>query len=224
METKTEIETGNDKNPSLLGMISSPSIQLERMKTKTPVAFPLIIMLIITAVTGALVSYVSLGNPLFKEAAAASGDKLPINLAIGAGVFGSIFGGVIVYLIAAGFYKLFMVIFGNDTSYKKLFTLVIFTSIITSLGLLVNGLIALAAGGYEPIYTSLAPLAGSNKLLSGILKNFDIFTIWYYVVLALGFRIVAGLSKNKAILIVVVVFLISIGFNSLSGLLAVSGV
>ncbi|MGG5252583.1 Yip1 family protein [Neobacillus sp. SM06] len=223
MEMKTVIEEGNGKKPSLLGMISSPSVQFERMKTKTPVAFPLIIMLIITAVTGALVSYISLGNPLLKEATAASGVQMPVGLTIGAGAFGSIFGGAIVYLIAAGIYKLFMVIFGNDTSYKKLFALVVFSSIISSLGLLVNGLIALAVGGYEPIYTSLAPLAGENKLLSAIFKNFDIFTIWYYVVLALGFRIVAGLSKNKAILIVVIVFLLSIGFSSLSGLIAVPG-
>ncbi|XJZ26534.1 Yip1 family protein [Bacillota bacterium Lsc_1132] len=223
METKTVIEEENLKKPSLLGMITSPSVQFERMKAKTPVAIPLIIMLLIMAVTGVLVSYVSLGNPILKDAAATSGFKMPVGLTVGMGAVGSVFGGAIVFLIAAGFYKLFMVILGNDTTYKKLFTLVVFTSVISSLGLLINGLIALAVGGYEPIYTSLAPLAGNNKMLSAILKNFDIFTIWYYVVLALGFQIVAGLSKNKAILVVVVVFLISIGFSSLSGLIAVPG-
>lgn len=224
METKVVIEEENQKKPSLLGMITSPSIQFERMKAKTPLAVPLIFMLLIMAVTGALVSYVSLDNPILKNATeAAGGLKIPVGLTIGMGAIGSVVGGVIVFLIAAGIYKIFMVLLGNDTSYKKILPLVIFSNIISSLGLLINGLIALAVGGYEPVYTSLAPLFGDNIMLSSIGKNFDIFTIWYYVVLAMGFQIVAGLSKNKAIMVVVIVFLISIGFSSLSGLIAIPG-
>lgn len=224
METKTVTEEKVQKKPSLLGMIASPGVQFERMKAKTPIAFPLFLMLLVMAVTGALVSYLSLGNPILKDAqAAAGGFKLPVGLTVGMGAIGSIVGGVVVFLIAAGFYKIFMVILGNDTPYKKLLTLVVFSSVISSLGLLINGLIALVVGGFEPNYTSLSPLFGENKMLSAIGKNFDIFTIWYYIVLALGFQIVAGLSKNKAILIVVIVFLISIGFSSLSGLVPVPG-
>lgn len=205
-------------------MITSPAVQFERMKAKTPIAVPLIFMLLIMAITGGLMSYVSLDNPILKKATeAAGGLKIPVGLTVGTGTIGSVVGGVIVFLIAAGIYKIFMVILGNDTPYKKLLTLVIFSSVISSLGLLINGLIALAVGGYEPVYTSLAPLFGDNKMLSAIGKNFDIFTIWYYVVLALGFQIGAGLSKNKAIMVVVIVFLISIGFSSLSGLVAIPG-
>ncbi len=117
-----------------------------------------------------------------------------------------------------------MVFMKNDTPYMKLVAIVIYSSIISTLGLLVNALIAFALGGYEVTYTSLAPLFADNVTLKAIAQNFDIFRIWYYIVLILGLQIVAGLSKNKAITLVVILFLISVVFSSLSGLFPQPGV
>lgn len=223
METKVPLQEENVKKPSFLGMVTSPSQQFERMKENTALAMPLVFMLLFMAVTGSLASYLSLRNPVLKDAVEVTGFKIPTSVTVGMGAVGSVIGGVIVFLIAAGFYKLIMVILGNDISYKKILLIIIFASFISSLGLLVNALIALVAGGYGANYTSLAPIMGDHKLLGAIGGNFDVFSIWYYILLAIGFQIVAGLSRNKAITIVVIVFLLGIGFSSLSGLVPVPG-
>lgn len=218
METNVEFENVKVKKPSLLGIISSPAIQFERMKEKAPIGLPMVMMIVLMAIGGVLVSYLRLNNPLIKEINATAEMKIPLALTLSMGAIGAGFGGVISFFIVAAFYKICMVFMGNDTPYKKLLSLTIYSSIISAVGLFLNGIIALVAGGYETTYTSLAPLVGENVTLKSIAGQFDVFNIWYYVVIAIGLQIVAGLSKNKAIVLVVILFLLSIGFSSLSGL------
>lgn len=220
MEANVSFEEVQVKKPSLFGIILSPTVQFERMKQKAPIALPLIIMLLLTAISGALASYVSLKNPMIKNSEAMTmladlGISPVVTVGIAAG--GALFVGAFVFFISAAFYKVCLVILGNDTPFSKLLSVVIFTSIISTLGIFVNGAIALAIGEYELTFTSLAPLF-SNKILFAIAANIDIFNIWYYVVMAIGLQTVAGLSKNKAIILVIIVLLIGIGASSLSGL------
>jgi hypothetical protein len=223
METNVEFEKAEVKKPSLFGMISSPSVQFERMKGKAPLGFPLFFMFVLMAIGGALVSYISLNNPVIKDINSTAGMEIPTSLTIGMGAIGSSVGGLISFFIIAAFYKLCMIFMGNDTPYKKLLGITIYSNIISTIGLYVNGLIALMLGGYEATYTSLAPLVGGNKTLKAIAGQFDIFDIWYYVVILIGLQTVAGLSKSKAITLVVILFLIGIGFSSLGGLFSQFG-
>jgi hypothetical protein len=218
METNVEFEKAQVKKPSLFGMIPSPGIQFERMKESSPIGLPIVLMIVLMAIGGALVAYLSLNNPIIKNINATPEMKIPVGFTVGMGALGAGLGGTISFFIIAAFYKLCMIFMGNDTPYKKLLSITIYSSIISAIGLLVNGLIGIILGGYETTYTSLAPLVGDNKMLQAIAGRFDIFSIWYYVVIAIGLQIVAGLSKNKAIVLVVILFLIGIGFSSLSGL------
>jgi hypothetical protein len=218
VETNVGIEEMKMKKPSLFGMITSPAVQFERMRGKTPIAMPLIILLLITAISGALASYISLNNPEISEALAEAEFKVPIAVTLGMGAVGALFGGAVVYFLSAAFYKVCMVLLGNDTTYRQLLGIVIYSSIISALGVLINIGIALAIGGYEPTYTSLAPLF-SDRTLHAIAANFDIFNIWSYFVIGLGLNKVAGLSKTKATILVAVIFLIGVGLSSLTGLL-----
>jgi hypothetical protein len=218
METNVEFENVQAKKPSLFGMISSPGLQFERMKATRPIGLPIFFMIVLMAIGGALASYISLNNPIIKDINSTAGMKIPVSLTVGMGAFGAGIGGAISFFIIAAFYKLCMIFMGNDTPYKKLLGITVYSSIISSIGLIVNGIIALLLGGYEATYTSLAPLVGDNKTLKAIAGRFDIFDIWYYVVILIGMQIVAGLSKTKAIALVVILFLIGIGFSSLSGL------
>lgn len=219
MEANVVLEEEKMKKPSLLGIITSPSNQFERMKEKAPIGLPIVIILLLMAVSGALVAYLSLNNPVVKNNAnIPDGFNIPIGFTMGMGAVGGLLGGAIMFFVSAAFYKLCMIFMGNDTPYKKLLVVVIYSSFISSIGALINALLALIFGGYEPVYTSLAPIAGDNKILHSIASNFDIFNIWYYVILALGLQIVAGLSKNKATALVIIVFLIGIGISSVGGL------
>ncbi len=221
METEVKMNEEYVKKPSFFGIITSPSIQFARMKEKAPIGIPLVIMIVLMAITGSMVAYLGLRNPIIKDLPAEI--KIPVGVTLGMGIVGAVFGGVIMFFIVAAFYKLCMVIMSNDTPYMKLFAVVLYSSLISSIGVLINGLISLAVGGFDVSYTSLAPLVGDNQMLKLIAANFDIFHIWYYVVLAIGLRIVAGLSKNKAIVLVVIVFLLGIALSSLGGLLPTPG-
>ncbi|AGK55970.1 Yip1 family protein [Bacillus sp. 1NLA3E] len=223
METNVMINEINKEKPSLFGIITSPTIQFERMKEEASIGLPLVIMILLMGITGSLVSYLSLDNPILNDADLMSDMKIPVALSMGMGAIGGMFGGVIMFFIAAALYKFCMVIMSNDTSYKRLLAVVIYSSIITSLGVLVNTLIALSLGGYEVSYTSMAPLFEDNKMLNAIAQSFDIFKIWYYAVLGIGLHIVTGISKNKAVTLVVIVFLIGVGLSSLGGLIPQPG-
>lgn len=223
METNIELEKVEVKKPSLFGIILSPSIQFERMKEKAPIGMPITIMFILTAIGGALVSYLSLNNPVIKNINATAGMKIPVGVTVGMGALGAAIGGLVAFFIIAAFYKLCMVLMGNDTPYKKLLAITIYTGIISTIGLFINGIIGFILGGYETNYTSLAPLFGDSGTLHNIARQFDIFTIWYYVVFAIGLQSVAGLNKTKAIALVVIIFLIGIGFSSISGFLPQAG-
>lgn len=219
MEANVEVKVEAEKKPSLFGIITSPIIQFQRMKEKVPIGFPLIMMMLIMVMTGAMTAYISLNNPIMKNLNSAVGFKIPASVTIGIGALGGLVSGTITFYIMAGIYKIFMMLVGNDTTYRKLVSIVIYTSIISYLGVLVNCLLALALKGYEPIYTSLVPLVGNNKILKAIAGNFDLFQIWHYIVLALGLHIAAGLSKNKAIALIVIFFFLGIGFTYVGTLL-----
>lgn len=218
METNVSIEDVKVKKPSLFGMITSPAIQFERMGDKAPIALSMIFMLLFMGILGAVNSYISLNNPILKDSEVMAGFEVPLSVTLGMGAGGGVLVGAIAIFISAAFYKVCMMILGNDTSYRKLLGIVVYSCIISALGLFVNLAIALAMGGYEPNYTSLAPLV-SNKMAHAIAANFEIFNIWYYVVMAMGLNIVAGLSKNKAVVLVVIIFLLGVGISSLMGLL-----
>ncbi|WML41607.1 Yip1 family protein [Neobacillus sp. OS1-2] len=221
METVVKEKVVNVEKPSIFGMIAAPTLQFERMKEKAPIALPLIIMLILTGITGAIVAYVGLNNPIFNDLP--TPIEIPAAFTVGMGTVGAVIGGVARFFIVAAFYKLCMVFMGNDTPYMKLFAVVLYSSLIMSVGVLINGLISLAVGGYEVYYTSIAPLMGDNQMLKLIASNFDIFHIWYYVVLGMGLRVVAGLSKGKVITLVVIIFLLGVALSSLGGLVPTLG-
>jgi hypothetical protein len=224
LESNLSYEEVQGKKPSIFGVITSPSQQFERMKEEAPMGMPLIIMMLLMAVTGALVSFISLNNPLLTNPELMPTDfKIPVGLTVGVGAGGALVGGTIMFFIVAAFYKVCMIIMGNDTTYKKVLVIVIYANIISTIGLLANALIALVLGGYEATYTSLAPLFTDNQVLHTIASNFDIFKIWYYIVLGLGLHIVAGLSKNKAITLVLIIFIVSVGLSSFGGFIPKPG-
>lgn len=68
-----------------------------------------------------------------------------------------------------------MMLMSNDTSYKKLLTINVYSSIISVLGLLINIVLALILGGSgKELYTGLGPIfassGGAVKVLQIALK------------------------------------------------------
>lgn len=124
---------------------------------------------------------------------------------------GGIFGIFIYYAVMAGAFLLFgNFIFGGKASFKQLFALVSWGSLIGVLEMAIKLPLMLSKGTLK-VYTSLALLmdpAESKSVLFAILDAFDVFTIWKIIVFSVGFAIIYKFSRGKGYAAVITLFLI----------------
>ncbi|PDZ42548.1 Yip1 family protein [Bacillus wiedmannii] len=220
METNINTQDVGSKKPSLLGMITSPGEQFERMKTKSPVWVAFLIFVLIGTVTTAAVFYLSVVNTpeVAKEMNGQDGQMIKW-FALGGGALLGLFGTPIGLFIAAGFYKVIMMLMGNDTPYMKILSIYLYANLVFYIGSLLNvGLGLIFEGNGTDAYTSLAPLFEKGTVLNGIASSIEIFNIWSLILTGLGLHIVAGLSKKQATILIVIFFILTIGLGFLKGL------
>ncbi|MDM5157319.1 Yip1 family protein [Bacillus sp. DX1.1] len=220
MEPNVNTQKVGGEKPSLLGMITSPGLQFERMKTKSPVWGAFFLFIVIAAIASAVTAYQAMNNPeLIGNAPDEAAAGMMRNIALGAGAITGLLGAAVWFFIAAGFYKIIMMLMGNDTPYMKLLSIYLYASIVTYLGVVVNLILRVVLGGDATTsYTSLGTLFEPGTFAYGIGSAFEIFSIWGLVVTGLGLHIAAGLSKKQATILVVVFFILSVAFSSLTGL------
>lgn len=215
MEANINTQDVGAKKPSLLGMITSPGLQFERMKTTEKVWGMFFLVALLQGLVGGLNSYVTYTSPemikMQKELGELAGKgsiTSEVIYGIGSGFVGAMIGALFVSAI----YKVFMMFFGNDTSYKKLLSIVVYTNIILIIGGLINGIIALILDGGATQYTSLGPLFDQGSLAYGIGNTIELFYLWNLVLIWLGLQVTAGLSKVKAAIPIIVLFIIKAVF------------
>ncbi|KAB2451285.1 YIP1 family protein [Bacillus sp. CH126_4D] len=220
METNINTQVAGGKKPSLLGMITSPGVQFERMKTKSPVWVAFLLFVLIGTVTTAAVFYLSTINTpeVAKELNGQDGQMIKW-FALGGGALFGLVGTPIGLFIAAGFYKVIMMLMGNDTPYMKILSIYLYANLVFYIGSLLNvGLGLIFDGNGTDAYTSLAPLFEKGTVLNGIASSIEIFNIWSLILTGLGLHIVAGLSKKQATILIVIFFILTIGLGFLKGL------
>lgn len=220
MEANLNTQKVSGEKPSLFGMITSPSLQFERMKAKSPVWGAFFLFVILTAVIAGIGMYQVMNHPdVMGKVTDAEAAKVVGYFGIGMGIVGGLVGTAILFFVAAAIYKVIMMFMSNDTSYMKLLSIYVYTYTISILGAIVNFIIRMILGGdIETSYTSLATLFEPHTVAHGIASSFEIFNIWGLVVMGLGLHITAGLSKKQATILIVIFFILSIGFSSLSSL------
>jgi len=211
------------KNPSIWGMIWSPTQQLERIKERPKIWGALGIVTVLFVI-GMYLS--SLGIPL--EIEGISEDEMAMVSMFGSitmiivGVISPIFGALISTLI----YFLIAKIARSEVRFKQLFSMNTYIMIISALSILVNGIgIALLGGSAEMIYTSLNSIIGAEGVLGALLGGLEVFTIWGVILSAIGLHKVADFSKGLAWTISIVFFAIGIIFSMIgAGLSGMVGV
>ncbi|PEJ09310.1 Yip1 family protein [Bacillus wiedmannii] len=220
MEANLNTQKVGGEKPSLFGMITAPGLQFERMKTKSPVWVAFLIFVLIGTVTTAAVFYLSVVNTpeVAKEMNGQDGQMIKW-FALGGGALFGLFGTPIGLFIAAGFYKVIMMLMGNDTPYMKILSIYLYANLVFYIGSLLNvGLGLIFEGNGTDAYTSLAPLFEKGTVLNGIASSIEIFNIWSLILTGLGLHIVAGLSKKQATILIVIFFILTIGLGFLKGL------
>jgi hypothetical protein len=105
------------------------------------------------------------------------------------------------------------IIFGYQTSYKQLLSMVLYTEMIYAVGLLATLPLVLAKQSLTVTY-SLAVLVadqGPQSIAYQALSRLGVFYIWEWIVAGIGFSVIYGVSRNKGmILSVLSVVLLSV--------------
>ncbi|MGN5652494.1 Yip1 family protein [Bacillus sp. Brlt_9] len=220
METNINMQDVGSKKPSLLGMITSPGLQFERMKTSNAVWGAFWILTVLGGLVAGFAAYVYSLTPEAIKFNKDLGVTVSPEMTFGTGVVFGAIGMAIGFFVSAAVYKVLMMLMSNDTSYKKLLAITVYSSIISLIGLLINTILAFVLGGSgQEMYTGLGPIfASSGGALKGIANSIEVFTIWGFVITWLGLQITAGLSKKKATILMVVFFILTIGFGAVKGM------
>ncbi|OLR25307.1 Yip1 family protein [Bacillus cereus] len=220
MEANINTQDVVSKKPSLFGMITSPGEQFERMKTSNAVWGAFWLLVLIAGLVGGFSAYVYSLTPeaikLNKELGVTVSAAMTYGMGFGVIAISMAF----VFLLSAVVYKVLMVFISNDTSFKKLLAITVYSSVISLLGLLINTILAYILGGSgQEMYTGLEPIfASSSGVVKGIVSKFEVFTIWGYAVTWLGLQITAGLTKKQATIITIVFFVLTLGMGALQGM------
>jgi len=102
------------------------------------------------------------------------------------------------------------IILGGDSSYKKVLSIVTYTSFITVLGGILKTPLILAKNSAD-VQTSLAllmPEGDFTKIRYMLLSALDIFSIWEIILIALGMTVLYKFSMTKAFITVFVCWLV----------------
>lgn len=215
MEANMNIQDVGVKKPSLFGMITSPGLQFERMKTSKKVWGVFFLVALLQGLLGGLSAYVIHTSPemlkMKKELGELAGQSSLTSEVI-SGIGSSFASAMVGTLFIAAIYKMFMMFFGNDTPYKTLLNIVVYTNIVLIIGGLMNTILSLIFDTGMTQYTSLGLLFTEGTFAYGIGNTIEVFYVWNLVLIWLGLHITAGLSKVKASIPIIILFIIKAFF------------
>jgi hypothetical protein len=125
---------------------------------------------------------------------------------------------LVMLLLTTVIFFVILKIMGGEGKFKAYLSVVGYSGVISSLYILLVLIIASFTGSLhiDPTLTSLATLVSRDStgvVLYNVLKNIDIFSIWYYVVIAIGLATVSKVKKKYVYSAVCTVFLIGLIIN-----------
>ncbi|RBP25568.1 MULTISPECIES: Yip1 family protein [Bacillus] len=215
MEANLNTQKVGGEKPSLFRMITSPGLQFERMRTSEKVWGMFLLVALLQGLLGGLSAYVMYTSPemvkMKKEFGELAGQSSLTSEVI-SGIGSSFAGAMVGTLFIAAIYKIFMMFFGNDTPYKTLLNIVVYTNIVLIIGGLINTILSLILGVGTTQYTSLGVLFAEGTFAYGIGNTIEVFYVWNLVLIWLGLQVTAGLSKLKASIPIIVLFIIKAVF------------
>lgn len=197
----------------IFGMIFSPSATYADISRQPKIAKALIfilgLMVVFTAVT-----IPSMMNVLKKSMPSniPQGATPPMAVLTAGVIFGVLVTLPITWLLVSAIYKVIFIITGEDRPFEQVFAVNLYAQVPILLGMLIKAVIILIKPSLnlQSVRTSLALLLPPSKATSPIyalLSTFDLFSIWTYVLVAVGFITVFKISRKKAYTIVISLFI-----------------
>jgi hypothetical protein len=217
MEVQKEVNVQKE-NPKLLGMFTSPGVQLERIKQNPKIWIPLIVISILYVIGMAFMALSLDAAALIEQGVPEDQVELVLTITKVTVAITGIITPIIGVLISSAIQLAIAKIASSPVSFKQLLSMNTFIMIIGAAGLILNMAIRYVIGGNPEIYiTSLAGLLNQEK--AGVLGSIEVFGIWTVILTALGLHKTAQFSKGLAWTIAIIFFLVSVGFGLIGTLL-----
>jgi len=220
---------------SIMDIYFAPGKVFSALKEKPRWVMPFIIVLVVVALTAALTVNFARETIMTQQEEVlrdrglteeqleramqfTSGPAAVISSAVSAAIFTAV-----LLLIFALLINLFIPLFGGESGFKKVFSVIWFsTLVVIPAAILKVVIIAINKSPY--VTTSLALLApnlAKNSFMYQLLAGFDFFTIWEMILVAMGISITNNIARKNAYTLVFVIWLVSIfvgiGLGSIFG-------
>lgn len=219
-EQNIEEVNGNNvgEKPSLLGIITSPGEQFERIKER-PIIWGAMGIIIVLFILGTYLT--STGVELPPEL---QGLEMDEDLAAGMGiisiisaVFMGIFIPLFTVLISTLIYLLIAKIAQSNVRFKQLFSMNTYILFISGIGALLNGAFHAIFGTINgELFTSLGSIIEVTGPMQGLFNSLEVFSIWGVFLAAIGLQKVANFSKGLAWGISIGFFILGVIFAMIS--------
>src|SRR5699024_7534614 len=121
----------------------------------------------------------------------------------------SVFAGVsnvILLLLTALLFRFFLYLLKNKTDYKRTLSVIVHAMIVLVVGMLISVILSYLFGGQMHYYTSPLFLFEKGDFLYNLSVGLDIFTVWMFILMGLGLKIVSGISSKKAFVFIFVLY------------------
>ena len=196
----------NDKQkPSLLKMFWRPKEQFVKIRSNPIMATPLIIVTVIYIMASMVKAlFIRTEDLMLPGMTAQEADMVAATAKAFTAMSGFI-SPVFTILFMTIIYFIILKIARKNTTFKQLFSMNTYIFVVQAVGLLINSLLMMVIDSSSgSAITSLALFNRDWSLLHAI----ELFTIWKFVLTAIGFHLVGQLSKSTSIILVIVLFII----------------
>jgi hypothetical protein len=208
----------------IMDIYLAPSKVFTALKEKPRWVIPLVIILVVVALTAVLTVNLAREEITTRQEEAmrerglteeqmeqarqfTSGPVAVISGALSAAIFT-----VILLLVFTVVTNLFVPLFGGESGFKKIFSVICFSSLVVVPSAILK-LIMIAITKSPYVTTSLAllvPALGRDSFTYQLLAGFDFFIIWEMILVSIGISITNGITRKNAYVLVFVIWLVSI--------------
>ena len=200
------MEGMNDKQkPSLLKMFWRPKEQFVKITSNPIMATPLIVVTVIYIMASMVKALFIRAEDLMLPGMTAQEADMVAATAKAFTAMSGFISPVFTILLTTIIYFIILKIARKNTTFKQLFSMNTYIFVVQAVGLLINSLLMMVIDSSSG--SAITSLALFNRDWS-ILNAIELFTIWKFVLTAIGFHLVGQLSKSTSIILVIVLFII----------------
>ena len=196
----------NDKQkPSLLKMFWRPKEQFVKITSNPIMATPLIVVTVIYIMASMVKALFIRAEDLMLPGMTAQEADMVAATAKAFTAMSGFISPVFTILLTTIIYFIILKIARKNTTFKQLFSMNTYIFVVQAVGLLINSLLMMVIDSSSgSAITSLALFNRDWSMLNAI----ELFTIWKFVLTAIGFHLVGQLSKSTSIILVIVLFIL----------------